>query len=246
MDLSRFNKELEFVDFCKINKNLNNFQRYSVSAVVNNMPQSGLDQESYYFSIIRSEIMQHIYKIILQDLFKTKNVDFFDARPFGDVDNYKCVSKLTDFVMLNGAFYKNLVTNGHIMAALQDSNHYFFQPTSNNIVNSSGHVYPIGKFSNLSLYVDPYMRWSDDMMCIFDDVEINIENLNARVESEATFALRLVVDYHMDYYINQSKLLYVVQDGNRHSNAYNEYLIKTRDEKIDSVIGEGKTENPLI
>ena len=246
MDLSKFNTELKFADFCKINNNLTSFQKYSISAAVSNSVFiEGIDRELFLFSTLKNELTQNVYKNILRDLFKSKNVDFFDASPYGGIDTQNCPRSLGDKIISQYPFYKNIVTNSKLGSVLQDCIEFSWKSSSVNLTTSSD--YPIGNFNNLGLYVDPYMRWDDDMMCFFDEVEINVQGLSIEIIAEATFAPRLKLDFNMDYRIvGNPSVLYVIEDSHKNTNAYNLFLTQQRDEKIDLVIGEDKTKNPLF
>ena len=243
MDLSKFNRELKFVDFCKINTNLTNFQRHSISAAVPvNAFVEGLDQESYLYSIMSDEIKQTIYKIILRDLSSSTNIDFLDVRSMGGTDTHASSVYLFNKI-LEYPFNTNLVTNAKIATVLQDC--AMFSVQASNKIYKGAEVYPVGKISNLDIYVDPYMRWDDDWMCIFNEIEINVEISEPEIVAESTFAPRLKIDFNLAYRIlGQSNILYVVEDGFKNMNAYNAFISKQRDEKIDSII-ENKTKNPL-
>jgi hypothetical protein len=54
-----------------------------------------------------------------------------------------------------------LVTNGGLAAALADITGYTINPVKSKI-NGSGQLYPVGSIGDISIYVDPYMKYNDN------------------------------------------------------------------------------------
>lgn len=58
-----------------------------------------------------------------------------------------------------------IVTNGNIASILQDVAGYIINPPVGGAnLNTNGQLYPVGKVNNMTLYVDPYMRWDDNRL----------------------------------------------------------------------------------
>lgn len=58
-----------------------------------------------------------------------------------------------------------IVTNGNIASILQDVASYIINPPVGGAnLNTNGQLYPVGKVNNMTLYVDPYMRWDDNRL----------------------------------------------------------------------------------
>ena len=55
------------------------------------------------------------------------------------------------------------VTNGNLASVLQDvANNTLVPMVGGSNLNTNGQLYPVGKIGNMSLYVDPNMRWDDN------------------------------------------------------------------------------------
>jgi hypothetical protein len=94
-----------------------------------------------------------------------------------------------------------LITNGGLAAALQDIAGYTINPVKSKL-NGSGQLYPVGSIGDISIYVDPYMRYNDNRVVLGRKNNpdqpgiIFVPYLMAQsisVISEATFAPRMLL-----------------------------------------------------
>jgi len=94
-----------------------------------------------------------------------------------------------------------LITNGGLAAALQDVAGYTINPVKSKM-NSQGQLYPVGSIGDISIYVDPYMKYNDNRIVIGRKNNpdqpgiIFVPYLMAQsisVISEATFAPRMLL-----------------------------------------------------
>ena len=94
-----------------------------------------------------------------------------------------------------------LVTNGGLAAALADITGYTINPVRSKI-NASGQLYPVGSIGDISIYVDPYMKYNDNRIVLGRKNNpdqpgiIFVPYLMAQsisVISEATFAPRMLL-----------------------------------------------------
>jgi hypothetical protein len=94
-----------------------------------------------------------------------------------------------------------LITNGGLAAALQDIAGYTINPVKSKL-NSQGQLYPVGSIGDISIYVDPYMRYNDNRIVLGRKNNpdqpgiIFVPYLMAQsisVISEATFAPRMLL-----------------------------------------------------
>ena len=94
-----------------------------------------------------------------------------------------------------------LITNGGLAAALQDIAGYTVNPVKSKL-NGSGQLYPVGSIGDISIYVDPYMRYNDNRIVLGRKNNpdqpgiIFVPYLMAQsisVISEATFAPRMLL-----------------------------------------------------
>ena len=93
------------------------------------------------------------------------------------------------------------VTNGALAAALMDIAGYTINPLKTKM-NSSGQLYPVGQIGDIQIYVDPYMKYNDNRICIGRKNNpdqpgiIFVPYLMAQsisIISEATFAPRMLL-----------------------------------------------------
>jgi hypothetical protein len=94
-----------------------------------------------------------------------------------------------------------LVTNGGLAAALADITGYTINPAKSKI-NGSGQLYPVGSIGDISIYVDPYMKYNDNRVVLGRKNNpdqpgiIFVPYLMAQsisIISEATFAPRMLL-----------------------------------------------------
>ena len=94
-----------------------------------------------------------------------------------------------------------LITNGGLAAALQDIAGYTINPLKSKL-NGQGQLYPVGSIGDISIYVDPYMRYNDNRIVLGRKNNpdqpgiIFVPYLMAQsisVISEATFAPRMLL-----------------------------------------------------
>jgi len=93
------------------------------------------------------------------------------------------------------------VTNGGLAAAFMDVAGYTINPVKSKI-NGSGQLYPVGQIGDITIYVDPYMRYNDNRIALGRKNNpdqpglIFVPYLMAQsisVISEATFAPRMLL-----------------------------------------------------
>ena len=94
-----------------------------------------------------------------------------------------------------------LITNGGLAAALSDISGYTINPVKSKM-NSQGQLYPVGSIGDISIYVDPYMKYNDNRIVLGRKNNpdqpgiIFVPYLMAQsisVISEATFAPRMLL-----------------------------------------------------
>lgn len=93
------------------------------------------------------------------------------------------------------------VTNGGLAAAMSDITGYTLNPTKSKL-NGAGQLYPVGSIGDISIYVDPYMKYNDNRIVLGRKNNpdqpgiIFVPYLMAQsisIISEATFAPRMLL-----------------------------------------------------
>ena len=124
-----------------------------------------------------------------------------------------------------------LITNGGLAAALSDVSGYTLNPTRSKM-NASGQLYPVGSIGDISIYVDPYMRYNDNRIVLGRKNNpdqpgiIFVPYLMAQsisVISEATFAPRMLLRSRyavteVGFYPQKQFMTIRVVDGNQYLN----------------------------
>lgn len=216
---------IELKPFVSINKGLSNFEKirtFSVPGVTDLV-----DSEEITLDLIKSEFNQILYTKILNSLFDTKNYDFLDLRNEFNADKgSKIIGILSD--NFSNHTFKNIVTNGGVASDIMDTAAFSTTFNTSNVQNSGGLVYIFGSLMGRDSYIDPFMRYDDTRICLFNKVELNIKNI------QLYNAPRMVFDVEFSYKVNDSKVIYIINDEN--SEAYSKYKQNLREEKINEIL----------
>jgi hypothetical protein len=219
-------------------KNLNNFVVKSLSISMNN-DCFDIDTSDIVISTIKKELVSSIQRDCNKKLFDTKKFSYLDLRnKYGSLLNRSNLYDLVNMIMSSG--YTNFITSANIASELQDSEHFksiefkgLFDKNSKSL-RSTANTYLIGKLNNISVCVDPYMKWDDGRICLFNDVHFNLDKVKAHESIVASFSPRILIEYNIDYNISDSKLIFVIEDVN--SETFNQYISLQRDIKIDNIL----------
>ena len=95
-----------------------------------------------------------------------------------------------------------LVTNGNLASVIQDIAGYTISPVQAGKMNTNGQLYPMGNLGQISIYVDPYMRWDDNQIFLGRKNSVDQPGLlfvpylmaqSISLISEATWAPRMLI-----------------------------------------------------
>jgi len=222
------------------NKNLNNFEtrKFSVPVLTSEMKNEyfGIDMEPYMFNVIKNEIVQDLCKLFIKKLFLTTKFDYLDLRPNGSLMNGRIhIEKLVNLILSND--YKNLITTALITSELQENAWEFWTyVTTGDLKTNNGLPQCYGKLSErVEVYTDPYMRYDDGRICLFNGVEFNLGEMKAyETLPPGSMAPKIVIEYNIDYNAGDSKLIFVIENEN--SEAYKQHKSLQRDIKIDNIL----------
>lgn len=146
------------------------------------------------------------------------NVDSYLSLPSGDGfaapggETYhsiqrKLVAKInnaSNFIATDGRVgpAQYLITNGNLASVIQDIAGYTISPVQAGKLNTNGQLYPMGNIGNISIYVDPYMRWDDNQIFLGRKNSVDQPGLvfipylmaqSISLISEATWAPRMLI-----------------------------------------------------
>jgi len=190
---------------------------------------TGMDIVQKMESILVNELSQTISKQIVAKVFELGTLNRTSAplnaggNPIFDLDTSyatstgpggetthaiqrKLITKIvhaSNFIATEGRVgpAQYLITNGGLAAALSDIAGYTINPVKSKM-NASGQLYPVGSIGDISIYVDPYMRYNDNRIVLGRKNNpdqpgiIFVPYLMAQsisIISEATFAPRMLL-----------------------------------------------------
>jgi hypothetical protein len=223
------------------NKNLTNFEtrKFSVPVLTSEMKNEfNIDMVSHLVNAIKDEIGRDLNRLFTKKLFTTNKFDYLDLRPDGSLSSGRIhLEDLVILILSND--YKNLITTGHISSELQDSSSFSPYMTTHDL-KTNGLPECFGKLGYIDVYNDPYMKFNDGRICLFNEVEFNIGEMKAyETPYPGSLAPRIVIEYDIDYNVNDSKLIFVIEDET--SEAFKQYKSLQRDIKIDNILDGSKS-----
>lgn len=215
--------KFESEDFLIFDSNVkSNKDTFSISV------QFSPEYEDHLINQIKSEIKRNFYKQIFKSM--TSNNHFIDLRGLKFTDAHNKTSSV-----LNNFNFKNLVTNMRICSELQDSASFHFSKMKTNRTHD---IYEIGKYLNFEAYCDPYIKYVEEVIYLFDDVRFNVEGFKYEIVNEMTFTTgpKLKITYDFYYETPNSDIVYLFDDEFQKSLSI--LISQMRDEKIDQLLGE--------
>ena len=114
------------------------------------------------------------------------------------------INNASNFIATDGRVgpAQYLITNGNLASVIQDIAGYTLSPVQAGKLNTNGQLYPMGNLGNISIYVDPYMRWDDNQIFLGRKNSIDQPGLvfipylmaqSISLISEATWAPRMLI-----------------------------------------------------
>ena len=228
-----FTKVIATRDFIKVDKNLRNFKGISVSMSLPQNEVAGIKiDDDRILSTIFNEITQNIYKVILRDIASNNTNTFVNLT--NEERHERVIEKLCTSIQVED--YKYCVTNSRLASDISDSAGFHFSNLQNRSTNGS-FVYLTGKLlGGKDVYVDPYMRYNDYKIFLFDEISLNVENFTVEIRHESTFIPRLVVKYDYDFLVSPGKTINVIDLVN--SDALLELKATHREQQIDRILNK--------
>ena len=172
--------------------------------------------------VLLNEAQQTIMKEMVCKLFDScENIVDFDVEsyltPLSNETSQSLQRKL--IVSLDVMSDGFIIVNGMMGSVLTDSGHY--DRTSVVTINSAGMLYPMGKIGKCSIYVDPYMKYNDNRILLFDN-SVNISYNKHLIKSidfvsEATFSPRMLLKLKYKIELNEDinlKIINVIDEMN--------------------------------
>ena len=240
-----FNNAFKKIDidlpFNRLESNISNYQKYTLSV---NLSPSIMQSEEVYYNLLREnivgEVSQYVLKVVIGDIKSNGGVNFIDILNITNDTDYSTMATMSrkivsEIKMLN---LPNVITNGRISSDyIVDSSVFNFAPIKNQKMNAftkQGNL-----FGSVDVYIDPYMKWTDDFILSYDDVYYDISDIKINIRQEATFSPVLQVEFMIYHNIINPKLTYIVE--NLTSTTYSKYKAELRNQRIDNLLDDDKT-----
>lgn len=219
-----------------MNGNIQNFETltFSTQAIDADFTQSisGLDVMSITKNVMIEEAIQTIFKNSIKQIHDTLFYDYICLEGI-DLD-YSLPPELIHKIFSKS--YKNMIVTGMIGASLQDTAGFqILYDDTKSPLRTNGVMYKVGTIRDMSIWVDPYMRYDDHRIIFFDYIDYNIgRSSNFEYSEPGMISTRRRFNLEFKSFVSQSEILYVIKDKN--DPKYLDYLKIIRDEKIDTIV----------
>lgn len=226
--------KVEMFDYSGFFKKNIHLRRFETKKIATNfpihLPSNNIDVWSEWISIIKQDFRRFIHSMSMKRIFDSENLYSLDYRGISDRDYpINLVHEIAKRT------YKNVLVSPKIAALIQDTT--FFMPDMNKDRGSFSSCYRIGTiFSHKDIYVDPFLKWDDMRICLFNDVFVNIEGIQADIRSEATFNPKIMMEFGFDFNCGLSEVLYLRDDD--YPNLDPVLTTILRDRKINGILDE--------
>jgi hypothetical protein len=212
---------------------LNNYEKFSISCQIPiEMRDIGIDFNSEVNSVILNEMRITIVRNIIKQMISNNNFLLIDLMNKKNMSDRNTIFSS----VLSGVKYKNLVTNSRISTEIGDSSLFHFD-SFDKAKHHTAITYKTGKFLNLNSYCDPYLKYSEEVIVLFDDILFNITDYNLyEDESFGNIPRRNRVDFTLSWSNPNYRLVYYIDDEFNKSLPIVKSII--RDKKIDELLDD--------
>ena len=216
--------------YIKKDISLNNFKRFEVG-ISNQFNIPGIDMDSMINKLLYSEVESSIHKEIFNRITNTDNFDYVDY--IGkNIDDGQLYKKIVDIILSSN--YSLIITNAQIGSIIQDSTNFHFQKQfSNTALNTSSSPYIIGSIGYTKIFVNPYMKFTDNRLIMFNGSWLNLENL-IKTDNSASFNNQIKFNFEVDIKTSDSKVVFIIDSEK--SEGYLQYKSLLRENKINKIL----------
>lgn len=216
-----------------INNDIKNFKKINISVQKNTDPlPSYINIEESYISILTNELIGNLYKDVISHIKKESIVeyyDFFKKDIYGLSESNKFTSLVYSIpqnkIIINGRF-SNIIADSLYSNGLNRSN-------TGNVINSNNSCLPykiIENYNNI-IFNDPYLKYNDNSLIVFDDILINIGNLDI-FDDEDKISINCLVNFE----IKNPKIYNVIESEK--SDGYVDFIKRVRRGRIKGIVEE--------
>ena len=225
--------KVEIFDYSGFFKNNIHLRCFETKRISTNfpihLPSNDIDVWAQLVCTIKEDFKRSVHSMSMKKIFDSENLSTLDYRGISDRDySIDLVHEIAKRP------YKNVLVSPKIAALIQDT--AFFIPDMNNS-GSFSNCYRIGTiFSHRDIYVDPFLKWDDMRVCLFNDIFVNIDGVQADIRSEATFNPKIMMEFGFDFNCGPSEVLYLRDD--EYPNLDPVLTAILRDRKINGILDE--------
>lgn len=232
---------LKLNSYFNLNSNMIDFSKFTVSFNMGIEAESAfnINIDDVIIRNISQEVSNEINKRVMSDIFNTHNFDYINIGYQIDLVPIGVINELIDFILYSGNEYDNIVCSVRLASFLQDCSKFYVNMMYNNLSTGGGSIYPIGRIGKINIWVDPFMKYNDTRIALFNTIYINIiPDQNIYTQAINTFQPSVCIDFKIDFVVIKKKVLYVITDES--SETFRKYKSLQRDIKIDKVLNEKK------
>ena len=225
--------KVEMFDYSGFFKNNIHLRCFETKKIATNfpiyLPSNNMDVWTQWINTIKDDFRRSVHSMSMKSIFDSEIFSSIDYRGISDRDySINLVHEIAK------RQYKNVLVSPKIAALIQDT--AFFMPDMNNS-GSFSNCYRIGTiFSHRDIYVDPFLKWDDMRVCLFNDIFVNIDGVQANIRSEATFNPKIMMEFGFDFNCGPSEVLYLRDD--EYPNLDPAVTTILRDRKINGILDE--------
>jgi hypothetical protein len=221
----------DYSGFFKRSKHLRCFETKSISSNFPiYLPSSDIDIWAEWMSRMKEDFRRSIHYMSMKKIFSSDTFSTLDYRGITDRDySIELVHEIAK------SQYKNVLVSPKIGALIQDT--AFFMPDASKDRGSLSSCYRIGSiFSHKDIYVDPFLKWDDMRVSLFDDIFVNIEDVHADVRNESSFRPKILLEFKFDFNCGPSEVFYLQDD--ECPNLDSNIVTLLREKKIKGILDE--------
>jgi hypothetical protein len=202
------------------------------------------------FSLIREhlekDIASTISRKLIKELIVSSRNEYLNLTQYtynytiNELDE-KATDDIISYIISSG--YKKCILNQMFATCIQDRAIFNFneidyskQTISKSPIYNGADVYHIGSIGPVKLYIDPYMRFDDETIILFNDLRVNTELIDTNIVSESTFTPKLLIEFNIAFSLGDSLFCEVLTS--KHSKSYYKYISDLRNQKIDDILND--------
>ena len=232
LEINQIFENIKLSEVITLDKTINtNFTKYSTS-----VQMSSNDFSNDFREHIEKDIASTISRKCIKEIVDNSKFEYLNLTHYtNDIElDRKAIDELIHHITNSG--YTKCILGSMLAAGIQDNFRFNFKKMSKTqpLINGAD-IYSIGSISNIEIFIDPYMKYTDFTIILLNDLRLNIELIENKIVSEPTFHSRLLIDFNM--FSSYDALVCRVLDKKASEN-YLKYISDLRNQKIDDILND--------